>query len=89
MTAIGVVLGEVISMGILFRLTSDMQPWLAFATCGGVGLIFSFCFLFMITEPQLRGGQKKQETAVVLTADLMSPFTPSRSKNIDMPYDGF
>lgn len=89
MTAIGVVLGEVLSMGILFRLTSDMVPWLAFATCGCVGLTFSFCFLFMIKEPQLRSDEKKESTSVVLTDALMSPFTPSRSKAIDKPYDGF
>ncbi len=41
-------------MGVLFRFTADFEPWLAFATCGAVGLIFSIAFLFIIKEPKLR-----------------------------------
>lgn len=41
-------------MGVLFRFTADFEPWLAFATCGAVGLFFSFIFLFIIKEPSLR-----------------------------------
>lgn len=75
MVAIGIVLGEVLSMGILFRLTANFAPWLAFATCGSVGLFFSFFFLFMVKEPKLRNNSKK-EAKVVMTDALMSPFTP-------------
>jgi hypothetical protein len=51
MMGLGIVIGEVLSMGILFRFTADMEPWLAFTTCGIIGLIFSFFFLFMVKEP--------------------------------------
>jgi MFS family permease len=54
MQGIGVVIGEVISMGILFRVTANFEPWLAFATVGAVGLVISFFFLFMVKEPKLR-----------------------------------
>jgi len=54
MQGLGIVIGEVISMGGLFRLTANFKPWLAFATCGGVGLVFSFLFLIMVKEPKLR-----------------------------------
>jgi len=48
---LGIVIGEVISMGVLFRFTANFEPWLAFVTCGSVGVFFSFFFLFMVSEP--------------------------------------
>ncbi len=54
MQGIGVIVGEVLSMGILFRITANFEPWLAFATAGGVGLFFSFLFLILVKEPTLR-----------------------------------
>lgn len=51
MQGCGIVIGEVLSMGILFRVTADFRPWLAFATCGCVGVLFSFFFLIMVKEP--------------------------------------
>ena len=51
MQGIGLVIGEVLSMGVLFRLTVDMNPVYGFAIAGGLGLFLSFCFLFMVKEP--------------------------------------
>jgi hypothetical protein len=58
MQGVGLVIGEVITMGLLFRLTAEMKPWLAFAIVGGIGLFFSFFFLFIVKEPKLRGPVK-------------------------------
>lgn len=51
MQGIGLVVGEVLSMGVLFRFTSKMSPVYSFAIAGGIGLVLSFCFLFMVREP--------------------------------------
>jgi MFS family permease len=58
MQGVGLVIGEVITMGLLFRLTAEMKPWLSFAIVGGIGLFFSFFFLFIVKEPKLRGPVK-------------------------------
>jgi MFS family permease len=58
MQGIGLVIGEVLSMGVLFRLTVDMNPYYSFAIAGGIGLVLSFCFLFIVKEPQLRSNVK-------------------------------
>lgn len=73
MQGIGVIVGEVLSMGLLFRITANFEPWLAFATAGGVGLFFSFLFLIMVKEPTLR-----EKVKVDFTAGLLTPMTPSR-----------
>lgn len=49
----GVIVGEVLSMGVLFRLTADMDEKSAFAVCGGVGVTFSIILFFMISEPEI------------------------------------
>ena len=54
LTAIGLVIGEVISMGILFRVTNDMSAYWAFALVAVIGSLLAFFLLFIITEPQLR-----------------------------------
>lgn len=82
MNAIGIVLGEVVSMGVLFRVTENMPPWLSFATCGAIGLFFSIFFLFMVKEPVIREGEKRVPRAL----PLLSPYTPS-SKAIDQAYE--
>jgi len=38
-------------MGVLFRLTSDMDPTYGFAIAGGIGVVISFLLLFMVKEP--------------------------------------
>jgi hypothetical protein len=48
------VIGELISMGILFRVTTDMSAYWAFALVAGIGSLFAFILMFFITEPQLR-----------------------------------
>jgi hypothetical protein len=41
-------------MGILFRVTTDMSAYWAFALVAGIGSLFAFILMFFITEPQLR-----------------------------------
>lgn len=54
MVAIGLVLGEVVSMGILFRVTTNMTAQLAFGLVAIITLVMAFCLVFFITEPKLR-----------------------------------
>ena len=51
---IGFVLGEVMSMGILFKVTSSMSHNNAFLTVALVSLAFACVFLVIVKEPQLR-----------------------------------
>ena len=51
MMGLGVVVGEVLSMGVLFRFTSDISPYYSFAIAGSIGLIFSFALMLMVKEP--------------------------------------
>ena len=65
---IGYIGGEVLSMGILFRVTADMSYKNGFMTVGIVGLVVS-CILFcMIKEPLLR---KKDGTGEASVSDAV------------------
>jgi MFS family permease len=57
--ALGFVSGEVLSMGVLFTLTKDMNPYWAFATAAGVSLVVTFMFLCIVKEPKLRNKNKQ------------------------------
>jgi hypothetical protein len=65
-------------MGVLFRLTVDMDPIYGFAIAGGLGLFFSFCFLFIVKEPQLRSNLKPSLNKVLATNNPLP---------IGIPYD--
>lgn len=77
MQGLGLIFGEVISMGVLFRLTANMDPTYGFAIAAGVGLLFSFILLFIVKEPQLRSN--KNSTKVII-ANNPIPM-------IGLPYD--
>ena len=51
---IGYILGEVLSMGILFRVTAGMSHYIAFSVASVVGAIFSTFFLCLVKEPDLK-----------------------------------
>lgn len=51
---IGVVIGEVIAMGVFFNLTRDWSAEYSFGCVGLVAAVFAFAFIFMIKEPKLR-----------------------------------
>jgi len=59
---IGFVLGEILSMGILFKVTAYMSHNAAFITCAIVGFAFACMFLFIVKEPQLRNKEEKKST---------------------------
>ena len=66
---IGYIVGEVLSMGVLFNVTAGMSYKAGFMTVAIVGLFFSCCLLFMIREPLLRkkdgtGEQTSQEEII-------------------------
>lgn len=79
MQGIGLVIGEVISMGVLFRLTVDMDPVYGFAIAGGLGLFFSFCFLFIVKEPQLRKSLKPSLSKALATNNPLPIGIPYES----------
>lgn len=54
LAGIGVVFGEVLCLGVLFRLTASMNPRAAFAWAGVSGLLLTIILFFMIKEPDLK-----------------------------------
>lgn len=54
MQGIGFILGEVISMGVLFRITDIVKPEWGFGIVSILVIIIAFSLLFMITEAKLR-----------------------------------
>ena len=50
----GYVIGEVLSMGVLFNVTKDFTAYNAFLTAAASGAFMSFIFIFIVKEPQLR-----------------------------------
>lgn len=48
---VGMVVGEVLSMGILFNITKNMSFYSAFLIASSVVLMFSILFLFIIKDP--------------------------------------
>lgn len=51
---LGFIIGEVISMGVLFRLTADLSPYTAFMIVSITGALCSTMFLCIVKEPKLR-----------------------------------
>ena len=51
---LGFVIGEVLSMGILFNVTKNMSAYDSFLTAAGSGAFCSLGFLLLVKEPQLR-----------------------------------
>ena len=51
LAGIGVVFGEVLCLGVLFRLTASLNPKAAFAWAGVSGLLLTVVLFFMIKEP--------------------------------------
>ena len=56
----GFVVGEVLSMGILFKITANMSHKAAFLTAGIVGVAVASMFLGIVKEPLLRKKGKKE-----------------------------
>ena len=63
----GFVVGEVLAMGILFKITESMSHNAAFLVVAVVGVGVASVFLFIVKEPQLRksspGQAEDQNTA--------------------------
>ena len=55
---LGYVIGEVVSMGILFRITANMSPYWGFALVSFIGFGVATVFLFIVKEPLLRKKEK-------------------------------
>ena len=51
---VGYIIGEVLSMGVLFQVTAGMSHYNAFLTTAIVGAVFSCFFLCLVKEPKLR-----------------------------------
>jgi len=57
---LGFVIGEVLSMGVLFNITKHFTPEYAFLTAAATGTVFSVGFIFLVKEPQLRHSAKEE-----------------------------
>ena len=55
---IGFIIGEILSMGVLFNITKNMTPNSAFLTVAIIGNVLALVFLFVIREPLLRSREK-------------------------------
>jgi len=55
----GFALGEVLAVGVLFRITEDLNGQQSFLLVGTVTIIFAISLLFMITEPKIRLSKKE------------------------------
>ena len=54
LVGVGFIVGEVLSMAVLFPITKNMSRYNAFLTVAIVGAACSIMFLFLVKEPQLR-----------------------------------
>lgn len=59
--ALGFIIGEVLSMGVLFNVTADFSRESAFLIVACVGAVFSMSFLFLVKEPQLRSNEVEMD----------------------------
>lgn len=58
LVGVGFIIGEILSMGILFNITKEMSPNDAFMTVAIIGNVIAFGFLFIVREPLLRKREK-------------------------------
>lgn len=58
LVGIGYILGEILSMGVLFTLTKNMTPNIAFMTVSIICFCIAIIFLFIVREPLLRTKEK-------------------------------
>jgi MFS family permease len=56
---VGFIIGEILSMGVLFNITKHMEPNPAFLTVAIIGNVIALAFLFIVKEPQLRKKEKE------------------------------
>lgn len=54
LVGIGFIIGEILSMGVLFNITKEMEPNLAFLVVAIIGNVIAVSFLFIVKEPVLR-----------------------------------
>ena len=52
LTGLGVILGELICLGVLFRITIELDPTTSFVTAGATGIALTTILVFMIREPE-------------------------------------
>ena len=57
LAGIGVVFGEVLCLGVLFKVTAGLDPKAAFACAGTGGLLLTLILFFMIKEPDTKGAK--------------------------------
>jgi MFS family permease len=58
LVGVGFIIGEILSMGVLFNITKKMTPNEAFLTVAIIGVVIAFLFLFIVREPLLRKREK-------------------------------
>ena len=59
---LGYVIGEVLSMGLLFNVTKSLSAYSAFLSVAGTGVFCSTLFLCLVKEPKLRSKDSEMAT---------------------------
>jgi hypothetical protein len=60
LSGIGVVIGELICMGIIFKATKESDPVLSFGITGVVGCFLTVILIMMIREPPTEETKKSR-----------------------------
>lgn len=79
----GIVLGEVIAMGLLFNMTKEWSPYVAFFLVGCCGIVLSFLFLVLVKEPVLRDSKSKKKEKPVIEESTISIERPFEEVSTD------
>lgn len=86
LAGVGIVLGEVFSMGILFNLTKSMSYYDAFAIASGLIFAFTIFFMFSLKEPDLEVIRDNQSSKHQLLFNIQPPMSDrKRSLSVDHP----
>lgn len=70
LVGLGFIVGEVLSMGVLFRITADLSPYTSFMIVSITGAVFSTLFICLVKEPKLRPSENEGIEEVVAETDL-------------------
>lgn len=82
LAGVGVVVGEVLCLGVLFRLTATLTPKASFACAGFSGILFTAIIFFMIKEPDLKV-KKVKSSSEVAKYDRFDENQPNESEKFE------
>ncbi len=72
LSGIGVVVGELLCMGVIFKVTNETDPLLSFGITGIVGCFLTFVLVLMIKEPPNEEIFKRKAKTMILPTQSFS-----------------